>query len=230
MRYSVGLASAWGLPGRRRRSARACQLAHAFRGRSTQQTVTPEDQSYASKSWLVGSLAHLVAPIVKRWAGRLTTYDSKSGQAHLHCNQRGQRFAGSRHAQPDRLRFNEAQPGLQPAPVTVVEQGYCPAKLRGAFLEQNPDYGWCVPWCNRRWEVFTVAAIGGPHSIVIVRKSGSAVIESGNTQPQRRLRSAGECHSAGLGSFGFRFYCIQMGICLVCARFLSITFQRLALG
>src|SRR6185369_14028429 len=82
---------------------------------------------------------------------------------------------------------------------------------------------WCVPWCNRRWEVFTV---GGPRSIVIVRKSGSAVIESGNTQPQRRLRSVGECHSAGLGSFGFCFYCIQMGICLVCARFLSITFQR----
>jgi len=52
---------------------RACQLAHAVRGRSTQQTVTPEDQRYASKSWLVGSLAHLVAPIVKRWAGRLTT-------------------------------------------------------------------------------------------------------------------------------------------------------------
>jgi len=73
LRYSVGLASAWGLPGRRGRSARACQLAHAVRGRSTQQTVAQEDQSYASKSWLVGSLAHLVAPIVKRWAGRLTT-------------------------------------------------------------------------------------------------------------------------------------------------------------
>src|SRR4029077_4362050 len=83
LRYSVGLASAWGLPGRRRRSARACHLAPAFRWRSTQQTVTPEDQSYASKSWLVGSLAHLVAPIVKRWEGRLTTYDWKSAQARI---------------------------------------------------------------------------------------------------------------------------------------------------
>jgi hypothetical protein len=50
---------------------------------------------------------------------------------------------------------------------------------------------------------------------------------AGNTQPQRR--SAGGSHSIGLGSFRFRIYCIHMGICLVFARFLSITFQRLAL-
>jgi predicted metal-binding membrane protein len=45
----------------------------------------------------------------------------------------------------------------------------------------------------------------------------------------RQRRSAGGCHSVGLGSFRFRIYCIHMGICLVFARFLSITFQRLAL-
>jgi hypothetical protein len=61
------------------------------------------------------------------------------------------------------------------------------------------------------------------------RRTRAAVIESGNTQPQRRLKSAGGRHSVGLGSFRFRFYCIHMGICLVFARFLSITFQRLAL-
>ena len=31
-----------------------------------------------------------------------------------------------------------------------------------------------------------------------------------------------------LGSFGFRLHCIQMSICLVFARFLSIAFLRLA--
>jgi hypothetical protein len=52
---------------------------------------------------------------------------------------------------------------------------------------------------------------------------------AGNTQPERRLKSAGGWHSVGLGSFRFLFYCIHMGVCLVFARFLSITFQRLAL-
>jgi hypothetical protein len=61
------------------------------------------------------------------------------------------------------------------------------------------------------------------------RRTRAAVIESGSTQPQRSLKSAGGCHSGGLGSFRFRFYCIHMGICLVFACFLSITFQRLAL-
>jgi hypothetical protein len=51
----------------------------------------------------------------------------------------------------------------------------------------------------------------------------------GKTQPQRRLKSASGWHSVGLGSFRFLSYCIHMGVCLVFARFLSITFQRLAL-
>ena len=61
------------------------------------------------------------------------------------------------------------------------------------------------------------------------RRARAAVIKSGDTQPQRRLKSAGGCHLVGLGSFRFRFYCIHMGIYLVFARFLSIAFQRLAL-
>jgi hypothetical protein len=67
------------------------------------------------------------------------------------------------------------------------------------------------------------------------RKSGPAagrepaVIESGDTQPQRRLTSAGGWNSLGLGRFRFLFYCSQMGACLVFARLLSITFQHLAL-
>jgi hypothetical protein len=56
-----------------------------------------------------------------------------------------------------------------------------------------------------------------------------AVIESGNAQPQRRLKSASGCYSVGLDCFRFLFYCIHMGVCLVLARFLSITFQRFAL-
>ncbi len=37
-------------------------------------------------------------------------------------------------------------------------------------------------------------------------------------------------HSVRLGSFSFRSYCIHMFICLVFARLLSITVQRLALS
>jgi hypothetical protein len=61
------------------------------------------------------------------------------------------------------------------------------------------------------------------------RRTRATAIESGNTQPQQRLKFAGGRHSVGLGSFRFHFHCIHMGICLVFARFLSITFQRLAL-
>jgi hypothetical protein len=52
--------------------------------------------------------------------------------------------------------------------------------------------------------VFTVAAIGGPHSIGIVRKSWSAVIEPGNTQPQRHLRSA-NVNQPALAALAFAF-------------------------
>ena len=72
-------------------------------------------------------------------------------------------------------------------------------------------------------------------SVALTRKKSappadteSAVIWSGNLQAQLEIRPTG-CSSAGLGCLGFLFYCIQMGVCLVLARFLSVTFQRLAL-
>jgi hypothetical protein len=43
------------------------------------------------------------------------------------------------------------------------------------------------------------------------------------------LGIARQCRSIGLGSFRFRFHCVQVGICSVFARFLRIAFQRLAL-
>jgi hypothetical protein len=59
-------------------------------------------------------------------------------------------------------------------------------------------------------------------------RTRAAAIESGDSQPQRHLKSAKVWHSLGLCSFRFLSYCGQMRVCLVFARLLSITFQRLA--
>jgi len=57
--------------------------------------------------------------------------------------------------------------------------------------------------------------------------AGDTLNRNDASNPPANSSSTGESYSVGLGSFRFLFYRIHVGICLVFARFLSITFQRL---